>query len=87
MDTLLEAAEATRLKLREQGHSPIPVKGKRPLIEGWQKLGNISAEEISRLTVEKPDHTNTGVLTALVPVLDIDIKDAAAAEAVEQSSP
>ena len=33
MVTILEAAEATRLKLREQGHSPIPVNGKRPLIK------------------------------------------------------
>jgi hypothetical protein len=84
MVSILEAAEATRLKLREQGHSPIPVKGKKPLIKEWQKLGGISAEEISRLTVERADHTNTGVLTALAPVLDLDIKDAAAAEAAEQ---
>ena len=84
MDTLLEAAEATRLKLRAQGHSPIPVKGKKPLIDDWQKLGNISAEKLSRLTAEKPDHTNTGALTALMPVLDIDIKDPAAADAVER---
>jgi hypothetical protein len=83
MTTLLEAAEATRLKLREQGHSPIPVNGKRPLIDDWQKLGNISAAELSRLTADKPDHTNTGALTALMPVLDIDIKDAEAAEAAE----
>ena len=84
MDALLEAAEATRLKLRAQGHSPIPVKGKKPLIDDWQKLGNISAEKLSRLTAEKPDHTNTGALTALMPVLDIDIKDPAAADAVER---
>ena len=84
MTTLLEAAEATRLKLREQGHSPIPVSGKRPLIDDWQKLGNISAAELSRLTADKPDHTNTGALTALMPVLDIDIKDAEAAEAAAQ---
>jgi hypothetical protein len=83
MNTLLEAAEATRLKLREQGHSPIPVKGKRPLIDDWQKLGNVSAAELSRPSADKPDHTNTGALTALMPVLDIDIKNAEAAEAAE----
>lgn len=83
MTTLLEAAEATRLKLREQGYSPIPVNGKRPLFNDWQKLSGISAEELSRLTAEKFDHTNTGALTALMPVLDIDIKDPAAAEAAE----
>ena len=60
------------------------MKGKRPLIKEWQKLGGISAEEISRLTAAWIDHTNSGVLTALAPVLDIDIKDAAAAEAAEQ---
>ena len=84
MISLLEAAEAVRLKLRAQGHSPIPVNGKKPLIDGWQNLGGISAEELSRLTAERPDHTNTGALTALMPVLDIDVKDAAAADAVEQ---
>jgi hypothetical protein len=83
MDQILEAAEATRHKLREQGHSPIPVNGKRPLFNDWQKLGGISAEELSRLTAEKPDHVNTGALTALMPVLDLDIKDPAAAEAAE----
>jgi RecA-family ATPase len=81
--TLLEP-EAVRLRLRELGHSPIPVNGKRPLISGWQKLGGISAEDLSRLTAEKPDHTNTGALTALMPVLDIDIKDPAAADAAER---
>ena len=84
MISLLEAAEAVRLKLRVQGHSPIPVNGKKPLIDGWQNLGGISAEELSRLTAERPDHTNTGALTALMPVLDIDIKDPAAADAAEQ---
>src|SRR5262249_52447529 len=84
MVTVLEAAEATRLKLREQGHSPIPVNGKRPLITGWEKLAGISSEEISRLTAKHFDHTNTGALTALMPVLDIDIKDFAAAEAAER---
>jgi hypothetical protein len=81
--TLLEP-EAVRLRLRELGHSPIPVNGKRPLISGWQKLGGISAEELWRLTAEKPDHTNTGALTALMPVLDLDIKDPEAADAAEQ---
>ena len=51
MATLLEAAEATRLKLREQGHSPIPVKGKKPhYYWSGQKLGGISAAELSRFT-------------------------------------
>ena len=84
MDTLLEAAEATRLKLREQGHSPIPVNGKRPLISGWQKLAGATPEDIAAWSVSKSDHTNTGVLTALAPVLDLDIKDADAAEAAER---
>ena len=37
-----------------------------------------------RVFCQRSDHTNTGVLTALMPVLDIDIKDAAAAEAAER---
>ena len=83
MVTDLEAAEAIRLKLREQGHSPIPVNGKRPLIEGWQTLAGATVEEISGWSASKSDHKNTGALTALMPVLDIDIKDQAAAEAAE----
>jgi hypothetical protein len=51
MTTLLEAAEATRLKLKDLGYSPIPVNGKKPLIKGWTELGDISAQELSRLTL------------------------------------
>jgi hypothetical protein len=84
MNQTLEGAGALRLRLRALGHSPIPVDGKRPLISDWQKLGGISAEELTRLTDRYPSHTNTGVLTARMPVLDIDIKNQSAAEAIEQ---
>jgi hypothetical protein len=84
MTSLLEAAQATRLKLREQGYSPIPVEGKIPNYKGWQKLGNISIEELARLTSAHPTAVNTGVLTANMPVLDIDILSPEAAEAAEQ---
>jgi hypothetical protein len=84
MNQTLEGAGALRLRLRALGHSPIPVDGKRPLISDWQKLGGISAEELTRLTDRYPSHTNTGVLTVRMPVLDIDIKNQPAAEAIEQ---
>jgi hypothetical protein len=81
--TLLEP-EAVRLRLRERGHSPIPVNGKRPLIEGWQKLAGATAADIAAWSASKSDHANTGALTALMPTFDVDIKDQAAADAVEQ---
>ena len=79
----LQAAQATRLKLREAGLSPIPVNGKRPLIKGWQNLAGATVEDIAAWT-QISDHLNTGALTARMPCVDIDILDADAADACEQ---
>lgn len=84
MNIHLQAAQATRLRLRETGFSPIPVNGKRPLITGWQKLAGATAEDIAGWNASHPDHTNTGALTARMPVCDLDILDPDAVAACEQ---
>jgi hypothetical protein len=86
----LQTAHATRLRLRlrlrlrDAGFSPIPVNGKIPNFKGWQKLSGATAEEITSWNASRPDHTNTGALTARMPTCDIDILDADAADACEQ---
>jgi AAA domain/Bifunctional DNA primase/polymerase, N-terminal len=82
--TPLKAAEATRLKLREAGYSPIPVEGKIPRFNEWEKLAGATEEDITSWTVTRPTFTNTGGLTARMPTVDIDIKNPEAAEAAEQ---
>jgi hypothetical protein len=72
-----------RTKLLEQGYQPIPTVGKIPQLQGWTKRGPTSADDIevwSRLYAD----TNTGILCATEPCLDIDIEDPEAAEAVEE---
>jgi hypothetical protein len=71
-----------RTKLLNQGYQPIPTVGKMPTLPGWNKRGPTSAGDIevwSKLYA----NTNTGVLCATEPCLDIDIEDPDAAEAVE----
>ena len=78
------AIEAFRLQLRAGGFSPLPLNGKRPLMEGWARLGDVTEHEIRRWTRIRPAETNTGVLTRTSPAFDIDILDPEAAEAVER---
>ena len=78
------ATEAFRLQLRAGGFSPLPLNGKRPLMEGWARLGDVTEHEIRRWTRIRPAETNTGVLTRTSPAFDIDILDPEAAEAVER---
>jgi len=65
-----------RLQVRANGYQPVPVRGKKPALNGWTGLGNASDDDIrswERLCV-----SNTGILTATTPTLDIDLLDAAA---------
>lgn len=68
----------TRLRLIENGYSPIPVNGKRPRISNWS---NIRATPASVAAWERghADHLNTGVLTGEVVAIDIDAMDEAVA--------
>jgi AAA domain/Bifunctional DNA primase/polymerase, N-terminal/IclR helix-turn-helix domain len=82
-----------RLRLLELGYSPIPLFGKEPPIYGknnqrkglgnWQQLDGVTCKQIEMWSRTWPDATNTGALTRLMPTLDLDILNEAAARAVE----
>lgn len=77
------AFETDRLKLLYAGFSPIPLIGKQPVLKTWQKHNGVSELEIASWSKRYPLATNTGILTALAPALDVDILDAEAAAAIE----
>jgi RecA-family ATPase len=74
-------------KLRETlaraGYVPTPLRGKRPVLEGWQKKLEITAGDLNIWSQLFPDAVNTGILTLNTPVFDVDIKHPEAATAVE----
>jgi Bifunctional DNA primase/polymerase, N-terminal/AAA domain len=74
-----------RLRLRAAGFPPVPLNGKRPHMNGWEKLGDATREEITRWSRVRPAESNTGCLTAHVPTLDVDVLDPEAAIAVEET--
>jgi hypothetical protein len=73
---------ALRLELAARGYTPVPCAGKRPVLKTWQRLENVSREQVNMWTVTWPDAVNTGALTARMPTLDIDILDPAAVDAI-----
>src|SRR5467141_3591288 len=83
MTTTLLTPTAIRLKLRSLGYSPIPVNGKRPLMEGWQNKFETNSEEIKLWRKLYPYDENTGVITRYVPLFDIDVLLEECAEAIE----
>jgi len=75
---------AIRLQLKAAGFSPLPLNGKAPSsVEGWQNKHGATAEEIRLWEKLYPYDHNTGLLTRLVPTIDIDIMHPEAAEAIE----
>ena len=76
-DLMLDPAriEAYRLLLRASGFVPVPVIGKRPVMDGWQRLGGATEHEVRRWTRTRSAETNTGILTRLNPAVDLDIHD------------
>ena len=72
-----------RLQLLEAGYSPLPLIGKRPVLEGWQ-YHYANAEEIQAWSTKWPNATNTGILTKDTPILDLDILNETAAEAASR---
>jgi hypothetical protein len=85
----MTTARERRHLLRAAGYCPIPLFGKAPPIfgkntkrkglAGWQTLHDVSDDMIEMWSKTWPDAENTGVLTRLMPTLDADILDAAAA--------
>lgn len=71
---------AQRKRLRDVGFAPIPVVGKKPVPEEWQKKTTATDTEIDTWSGYK----NTGLITRLMPALDVDIYNPEAAQAVEE---
>ena len=70
-----------RQRMIKSGFVPIPVSGKAPVLEGWQKRVETSQSDLDIWSRLHPLATNTGMLTAHCPTLDIDIMDEAAVNA------
>jgi Bifunctional DNA primase/polymerase, N-terminal len=69
------SAGELRLKLLQNGYGPVPVKGKNPSpIIGWN-AGPVTPERIAHDIEAYQSHRNTGLLTALMPTIDIDLWD------------
>jgi putative DNA primase/helicase len=79
----MTALTALRRKLLANGYATIPDEGKRPPLKEWQKKVDANADEIRLWEKLYPSASNTGILTATMPTLDIDITNPEAAEAVE----
>lgn len=63
-----------RRSLISNGYTPIPVKGKRPIIKGWSALKPVDSD-VEVLISNHQDHTNTGLLTGHLVAIDIDVLD------------
>ena len=79
-----DAVTSLRVMLQDAGFSPIPVMGKKPVIEDWPNKLDVSREEIFSWEIEFPDVNNTGILTQNTPTFDCDILSPVAAAAVEK---
>src|SRR4029077_14818255 len=64
-----DALTAQRKRLRDAGFAPIPVSGKKPAVQEWQKKTDTADAEIEAWR----DHKGTGLLTRLMRALDVDI--------------
>jgi putative DNA primase/helicase len=73
-----------RLRIKDAGFSPLPVEGKKPIQTEWQKRHSVTGAEIELWEKSFPLASNTGILTKHTPAVDIDIKNEAAARALEE---
>ena len=76
-----------RLRLREAGFDPIPLRGKKPdMMEGWawQKLAGAGPDQIVMYEKSFPDAVNNGILCRNTPAFDIDILNPEAAQEIEE---
>jgi len=63
--------------------SIIPVIGKKPVLDQWEKTRDVSREMLETWSLNCPRANNTGILTRLVPTLDLDLLQENAAIAAE----
>jgi hypothetical protein len=81
--TISHIITALRLRIRANGFSPLPLMGKVPAMEKWTEKTNCTEAEIGLWPGLWHFAENTGVLAALAPGLDIDIRIPEAADAIE----
>jgi hypothetical protein len=70
----LAALTARRKRLLTAGYAPLPANGKAVRLAGWPRLQPTEAD-IEAWARERPGDTNTGLLTARTPAVDIDVYD------------
>jgi hypothetical protein len=90
----IDDAIAVRLALTHNGYTPLCLYGKEPSqfgkhnaqrgLAGWQHLANVTSSQIYMWSRVWPDATNSGILTALTPALDLDILNEPAVIAAEE---
>jgi hypothetical protein len=71
-----------RLELAARGYVPIPLHGKIPPMENWQKLESVDRAQVEMWCKSWPDARNTGILCRDTPTLDLDILSADAVRAI-----
>jgi hypothetical protein len=73
-----------RVAMIAHGYTPIPVMGKKPPLQEWQKITAVSQSMLEAWDHDWPCASNTGVLTRLTPTLDLDLLNEPAAIAAEK---
>lgn len=74
---------ARRVAMIQRGWLPIPLyANKNPALNGWPEV--VADEATVRNDTWWREHPNTGAITKHAPVIDVDIKDQTAADAIEQ---
>src|SRR5271163_2701410 len=82
-DRLIDELSCFRFRLLQNGYEPIPIRGKRPQIEGWT-TGEIDLERMVRETILHLDHRSTGFRTGALVGVDIDLHDAEHADLIQR---
>jgi hypothetical protein len=67
-------APAARQALLKCGYEPIPLVGKRPVLDQWQN-SRPTSQDIAEWERTHPNATDTGLLTRLTPAVDDDVLD------------
>src|SRR5262249_43314131 len=78
----MEDITEVRHAMYQRGFPVIPVSGKRPPMDEWEKL-SANSDAIALWPNLYPFARNTGVLTKYFPTIDVDILNKEAAEAIE----
>lgn len=75
-----------RRRLLANGYGPVPIFGKAPLWRGWRSEPvTVSLLESIEADPRYANHTNTGVKTGRLAVVDIDVSDPTYAAAVAEA--